>query len=57
MKIKEFVKKFKLIIVMIIVAVTSFYIETNMGTRGGYEIISASLTEQELDDLIQTLEK
>lgn len=57
MKIKEFVKKNKTIIATVAIAITSFYIGIDVGCRNTCKTISKNLTEQELDDLIKTLEK
>lgn len=57
MKIKEFVKKNKTIIATVAIAITSFYIGIDVGCRNTCKTISENLTDQELDDLIKTLEK
>lgn len=57
MKIKEFVKKRKAIIGTIIIAVTSFYIGIDVGCRNTCKTIREHLTDQELEDLINILEK
>ena len=57
MKIKEFVKKHKAIIGTIIIAVTSFYVGIDVGCKNTCKTIREHLTDQELEDLINTLEK
>lgn len=57
MKIKEFVKKNKVTIGIIATAVASFYVGRDVGVRGTCSTISKHLTDQELDDLIEALEK
>lgn len=57
MKIKEFVKKHKVTIGIIATAVASFYVGRDVGVRGTCSLIRKHLTEQELVDLIKTLEK
>lgn len=57
MKIKQFVKKNKVTIGIIATAVASFCVGRDLGVRGTCGVIRKHLTEQELDDLIKTLEK
>ena len=57
MKIKEFVKKNKAIIGTIVIAATTFYIGIDVGCKNTCKTISKYLTDQELEDLINALEK
>ena len=57
MKIKEFVKKNKVTIGIIAIAVASFYVGRDVGVRGTCSLIREHLTEQELVDLIKTLKE